>query len=240
MVADPEVLIRRARRDDLDDAAGVAAILNSVIADGRHTRERTGMILAGDIGGTKTVLALVATGGDPRRPQRQQRFVSSSFSSLEEIIALWADESETAHAARIARHAGSAPAPLPPIRIEVNAKRGDLFGMQFSDARTLIIPNDQHLLLHPLDFKVGDGYCTTQVVLEYAGANTLLRVSGHVENVDAYQVYNELLDRKSLIRGTLRGDFFLQGELVEWAEGRDLFIAPRDPRTEDYITGRFG
>lgn len=34
--------------------------------------------------------------------------------------------------------------------------------------------------------------------------------------------------------------FFLQGELVEWGEGRQIFTAPEDPRTEDYITGRFG
>jgi phosphate transport system ATP-binding protein len=34
--------------------------------------------------------------------------------------------------------------------------------------------------------------------------------------------------------------FFLQGELVEWASGRELFLAPKDRRTEDYLTGRFG
>jgi len=34
--------------------------------------------------------------------------------------------------------------------------------------------------------------------------------------------------------------FFLAGELVEYRFGRELFTAPRDPRTEDYITGRFG
>jgi phosphate transport system ATP-binding protein len=34
--------------------------------------------------------------------------------------------------------------------------------------------------------------------------------------------------------------FFLQGELVEWGEGRQIFLSPRDQRTEDYITGRFG
>lgn len=34
--------------------------------------------------------------------------------------------------------------------------------------------------------------------------------------------------------------FFLQGELVEFGPGRDLFTQPRDRRTEDYITGRFG
>jgi len=34
--------------------------------------------------------------------------------------------------------------------------------------------------------------------------------------------------------------FFLQGELVEVGIGRDLFLTPRDPRTDDYVTGRFG
>jgi phosphate transport system ATP-binding protein len=34
--------------------------------------------------------------------------------------------------------------------------------------------------------------------------------------------------------------FFLQGELVECGSGRDLFVAPRDKRTEEYVAGRFG
>jgi len=34
--------------------------------------------------------------------------------------------------------------------------------------------------------------------------------------------------------------YFLLGELVEIGETRRVFTAPRDPRTEDYITGRFG
>lgn len=34
--------------------------------------------------------------------------------------------------------------------------------------------------------------------------------------------------------------FFLMGELVEYRPGRELFVAPRDERTENYITGRFG
>ncbi|HEY1953419.1 MAG TPA: phosphate ABC transporter ATP-binding protein [Gemmatimonadaceae bacterium] len=37
-----------------------------------------------------------------------------------------------------------------------------------------------------------------------------------------------------------RTAFLLGGELVELASTRDLFTAPRDPRTESYITGRFG
>ncbi len=34
--------------------------------------------------------------------------------------------------------------------------------------------------------------------------------------------------------------FFLQGELIEYRAGRDIFTTPRDQRTEDYVTGRFG
>ena len=34
--------------------------------------------------------------------------------------------------------------------------------------------------------------------------------------------------------------FFLLGELVEFGKTDDIFSQPRDQRTEDYITGRFG
>ncbi len=34
--------------------------------------------------------------------------------------------------------------------------------------------------------------------------------------------------------------FFLMGEMVEFGVTRELFTNPRDKRTEDYITGRFG
>jgi len=34
--------------------------------------------------------------------------------------------------------------------------------------------------------------------------------------------------------------FFLVGEVVEYAPTTELFTAPKDSRTEDYITGRFG
>ncbi len=34
--------------------------------------------------------------------------------------------------------------------------------------------------------------------------------------------------------------FFLNGQLVEFSRTDELFVNPRDKRTEDYITGRFG
>jgi phosphate transport system ATP-binding protein len=34
--------------------------------------------------------------------------------------------------------------------------------------------------------------------------------------------------------------FFLQGELIEYDEGTDIFTKPKIKQTEDYVTGRFG
>lgn len=34
--------------------------------------------------------------------------------------------------------------------------------------------------------------------------------------------------------------FFLNGEVIEYGETKELFTTPRDKRTEDYVTGRFG
>ncbi len=37
-----------------------------------------------------------------------------------------------------------------------------------------------------------------------------------------------------------RAAFLLGGELIEFGEGHEVFTAPHEKRTEDYITGRFG
>ncbi len=42
------------------------------------------------------------------------------------------------------------------------------------------------------------------------------------------------------VRISDRTAFFLMGELIEYGDTEPLFSQPRDKRTEDYITGRFG
>ena len=37
-----------------------------------------------------------------------------------------------------------------------------------------------------------------------------------------------------------RTAFFLMGEMVEVAETKTIFTAPSDPRTDEYVTGKFG
>jgi phosphate transport system ATP-binding protein len=34
--------------------------------------------------------------------------------------------------------------------------------------------------------------------------------------------------------------FFLQGEMIEYGEGKSVFLSPKDKRTQDYVEGRFG
>jgi phosphate transport system ATP-binding protein len=34
--------------------------------------------------------------------------------------------------------------------------------------------------------------------------------------------------------------FILQGQLIEYAQGKELFLTPQDKRTQDYVEGRFG
>ena len=69
--------------------------------------------------------------------------------------------------------------------------------------------------------------------------------TGKVE--DALQVlkqdYTIVLVPHSVQQAARTADFaafFLQGELVEWAEGKNIFTNPQQKRTEDYVEGRFG
>ncbi|MBN1506560.1 MAG: phosphate ABC transporter ATP-binding protein [Sedimentisphaerales bacterium] len=55
--------------------------------------------------------------------------------------------------------------------------------------------------------------------------------------------YTQILvtnNTKQASRVSERCAFFLMGELVEIGPTRDLFTVPKDKRTDDYITGRFG
>jgi phosphate transport system ATP-binding protein len=64
------------------------------------------------------------------------------------------------------------------------------------------------------------------------------------------QLLNELAERYTIIlaphniqqsaRMADYAAFFLQGELVEYGEGKSLFVNPKNKRTEDYVQGRFG
>ena len=55
--------------------------------------------------------------------------------------------------------------------------------------------------------------------------------------------YTQILVTNNVKQAARVGDrtaFFLMGELVEIDETGKVFTSPRDPRTQDYITGKFG
>jgi len=55
--------------------------------------------------------------------------------------------------------------------------------------------------------------------------------------------YTIILAPHNIQQGARMADyaaFFLMGEIIEYANGQDMFLKPKDKRTQDYITGRFG
>ncbi|MCQ4922663.1 phosphate ABC transporter ATP-binding protein PstB [Tissierella carlieri] len=57
---------------------------------------------------------------------------------------------------------------------------------------------------------------------------------------DNYTVVMVTHNMQQATRVSDRTAFFLSGELIEFGATDDIFSKPRDKRTEDYITGRFG
>jgi phosphate transport system ATP-binding protein len=61
-----------------------------------------------------------------------------------------------------------------------------------------------------------------------------------LELKDAYTIVIVTHNMQQAARVSDHTGFMLLGELVEWGATRELFTTPREKRTEDYITGRFG
>ena len=61
-----------------------------------------------------------------------------------------------------------------------------------------------------------------------------------MELKDRYTIVIVTHNMQQAARISDRTAFFLLGEVIEYGETAQLFSMPRDKRTEDYITGRFG
>lgn len=57
---------------------------------------------------------------------------------------------------------------------------------------------------------------------------------------ESYTIVLVTNNTKQAARVSDRTAFFLMGELIEINKTQDIFTAPRDKRTEDYIQGKFG
>ncbi|MEJ2471667.1 MAG: AsmA-like C-terminal domain-containing protein [Desulfuromonadales bacterium] len=142
--------------------------------------------------------------------------ITSDFARISEVIALWTKRpQDTSGSAKPTTTNGPvSKRPRPRVQIKAQVAQGDLYGMAFHDASGLIQPTRERLLIFPLDFSVGTGSCNAQVLTEFGGDSpSRIRISGHAKDIDGFAVYSELLDRQSILRGLLSGDFYLQGDL---------------------------
>lgn len=57
---------------------------------------------------------------------------------------------------------------------------------------------------------------------------------------DRYTIVIVTHNMQQAVRISDQTAFFLLGELVEYGNTEKMFSQPREKRTEDYITGRFG
>ncbi len=118
--------------------------------------------------------------------------------------------------------------PREPIIIHISAREGSLSGMQFSNARTTLIDHQGVLSIYPLTFESGDGWARAKVEYNRHDQTAPLKISGHLNAVDASTIHHDLFDRPGLIRGPMSGDFYLEGDpgsgtFWEYASGGAYF-----------------
>ncbi len=133
--------------------------------------------------------------------------IEADYGDIDEVIALWI---RSAGAPPL--HAPPHHGPLPELLIRAHAVRGTIGGMDFEEARGEISLADRTLVIHPLQCRIGPGFVTGQVLIEpVENSPPRLRISGHAEGIAAEVVHQQLLKQSSLVKGSLRGDFYLQG-----------------------------
>jgi len=69
------------------------------------------------------------------------------------------------------------------------------------------------LTIYPLSFASGKGHCLARVEFDQTREQGTLKVSGHAEGIDATILQQDLFKERGLIRGSLRGNFYLEGAL---------------------------
>lgn len=133
--------------------------------------------------------------------------ISADYGDIDEVIGLW-HRSDQAPPLSVPVHHG----PPPHLLIHARAARGQIGGMDFQDAKGDISLVDHTLVIHPLTCRIGPGFATGQVLVDHAEEGPpLLRISGHAEDIAAEVVHQQLLKQSSLVKGRLRGDFYIQG-----------------------------
>jgi uncharacterized protein involved in outer membrane biogenesis len=129
--------------------------------------------------------------------------ITSEKADIDEVIALW-------------KRSGPRPEEEPSNReprllIDMEVAQGSIDGFEFSNATGQLRLKDGRILIHPLEFQAGPGSGQGQVIVDPRPAGPAqLRISGHVDNLDAETVSRQVLSAKSIATGSLSGDFYLE------------------------------
>lgn len=100
----------------------------------------------------------------------------------------------------------------PPLLIKVSAKQGTIAGLHFKNAEGLIRGDNKRLTIFPLKFNNGKGWCQTRIEFNYGQKTAPLKISGHAEEIDASILHQKLFEKRGLVSGLLRGDFYIEGD----------------------------
>lgn len=139
--------------------------------------------------------------------------IEAPYADIAEVIALWhhpvgiPPEGTPAKSSPPPQHQG------PTVAIDAHVGKGKLNRLKIEKTSGTITSNGRgRLSIAPLQFHSGEGFGSGQVIVESGSDHpTQLKISGHVENFPAEGIHRDLLQRESLLTGTLRGDFYLEG-----------------------------
>ncbi len=99
------------------------------------------------------------------------------------------------------------------LTLKARVKSGKLGSFYFENARGTINDHNNVFTLFPLNFDLGQGSAIGRVEFDRS-RNNLLKISGHAKNCDADRVYEMLFEKSGIFRGTLSGDFYIEGEEI--------------------------
>ncbi len=119
-------------------------------------------------------------------------------------------------------HKGDGTGKAPYVRITTHIKTGILGDLRFKNADATIKFDQGMLDIFPLNFFNGMGNCSGRVVFDGKEETFPLKVSGHLEGIDAQVIYRDFFKKEGLINGALQGDFYIEGKPDEqfWATAR--------------------
>ncbi|PLX96797.1 MAG: hypothetical protein C0621_01295 [Desulfuromonas sp.] len=142
--------------------------------------------------------------------------VDASYANIDEVIGLWhgpaAHKDET-------RAEASPQSPVSakkgvPVTVYAHLAQGEISRLKLEEVEgTITFHPEEHLLrIYPLRLKSGPGKGDLDIKVAL-GEEGRLSVAGTLENFDALMVYNQLLQRKGMLAGSLSTTFSLEGGL---------------------------